>query len=751
RFNPDTEEWTVYDLPDAENQIPYALNIDAKGFVWICGTGNDTLNRFDPKTERLVEFRLPTRVSYTREIEFDDDGNVWTSTSGPARHMERGFGQIIKLEINDVSSEGGIKLTGRRVKAQHLAKADQYEDPYKNSDMGELLRKIADTDLPDAYDPSKGRNPKESHEIHQGYVDRRMAQLSEEQRGRVGRLWQEQRRINKQMKNAGASFVRILEWVAKEAGLEKTSSIEKKTRIHRLQTHQRSLFDAFAYVNRIPTKPNEGESPEDLAGRIYGRLANQEGRVLVKLPDGFSLEAYHGFKTFLGSEGDAQVTNCVSCHALPDFSDSREHVTNADAPGTKTVALRNLRRTDSQIRETIQSKIDLGIKKKATAGLSVDPACGRMDIGSADIPSLIAFLKTLHDVDDDQFRKLILSAQVVDVTKPINTRAGIQGSVRYDGPRPERRRIALREKGGKLSDCHELHKEGLLGEELLVDDKMGIANVFVYVKKGHKIQNYAAPKQPAVLDQVGCMFRPRVQGIMVGQPLVMKNGDPVLHNVRSLSFRNRPFNIAQPADSPERSKVFRKREKAVMIQCDLHPWMRAWYFVMDHPWFAVTDEQGNFSIDGLEPGEYKLAAWHEELGEQTITVDTRQSATVSFSFRPVKSNIIEAKTAAPATVTLDNASAPSDSARKPRPFVRNWSPGDFATIESRLSDSRLKPSLATGRQVFDEAGCIKCHVRKGVGEKYGPDLTEVKKRFAGNKLVEQILNPSLEIHKDFQT
>ena len=100
KFDPKTEKWTVYDLPNAENQIPYALNIDPKGYVWICGTGSDSLHRFDPKTEKLVEFRLPSRVTYTREIEFDAEGNLWTCNSnGPARHTERGYGSIIKLEI----------------------------------------------------------------------------------------------------------------------------------------------------------------------------------------------------------------------------------------------------------------------------------------------------------------------------------------------------------------------------------------------------------------------------------------------------------------------------------------------------------------------------------------------------------------------------------------------------------------------------------------------------------------------------
>ena len=107
-FNPKTEKWKVYELPDADNQIPYALNIDPKGYVWICGTNSDSLHRFDPKTEERVEFRLPSRVTYTREIEFDEEGNLWTCNSnGPARHSERGFGSIIKLEIVGDKLAGG--------------------------------------------------------------------------------------------------------------------------------------------------------------------------------------------------------------------------------------------------------------------------------------------------------------------------------------------------------------------------------------------------------------------------------------------------------------------------------------------------------------------------------------------------------------------------------------------------------------------------------------------------------------------
>ena len=102
KFDPRTEKWKIYKLPNAENQTPYALNIDPKGYIWICGTNSDSLIRFDPKTEKMAHFRMPSRVTYTREIEFDEEGNIWTCNSnGPARHTERGYGSIIKLELID--------------------------------------------------------------------------------------------------------------------------------------------------------------------------------------------------------------------------------------------------------------------------------------------------------------------------------------------------------------------------------------------------------------------------------------------------------------------------------------------------------------------------------------------------------------------------------------------------------------------------------------------------------------------------
>jgi virginiamycin B lyase len=204
KFDPNTEYWTVYELPDAENQIPYALNVDKDGIVWICGTGNDTINRFDPVTETFVEFRLPTRVSYTREIEFDDDGNVWTSTSGPARHMERGVGAVIRISLpKTLPAGGGLKLAPKHYEGTHdIGNLATSHKP--KPDNSALFARIDKTEMPAAY----AKMP------HQKYVDRRMAEMPQQNRGRVGQLWNEFRKANPARNRDGQMFIRILEHVA---------------------------------------------------------------------------------------------------------------------------------------------------------------------------------------------------------------------------------------------------------------------------------------------------------------------------------------------------------------------------------------------------------------------------------------------------------------------------------------------------------------------------------------------------------
>jgi len=199
---------------------------------------------------------------------------------------------------------------------------------------------------------------------------------------------------------------------AAESG--KNASIEAKTRIHRLATTRRSVFDAFAYVNRIPEKPYDDETAEEFAGRIFGRLANQEGRVLLKAPPRMNRLAYDGFKTFLRYEGAASVGNCAACHTPADFTDGKSHVVSNGGIAKPTPSLRNLVKRRVDIGKTLLHKLETSRQKRLGKADEVSDAYSAMKLSERDVRGLAAFLKLLEDVPDDRFRKLILDAKVLN-------------------------------------------------------------------------------------------------------------------------------------------------------------------------------------------------------------------------------------------------------------------------------------------------------------------------------------------------
>jgi hypothetical protein len=137
-----------------------------------------------------------------------------------------------------------------------------------------------------------------------------------------------------------------------------------------------------------------------------------------------------------------------------------------------------------------------------------------------------------------------------------------------------------------------------------------------------------------VLDQDGCVYKPHVMGIMVGQPYRILNSDGILHNVHTLPKINPTFNRGQPATVEEMTTTFSKPEAMFQVKCDVHPWMSAYVGVFTHPFFSVTGTDGRFTISGLPAGTYEITAWHERLGEQTasIAVDDDDTTTRDFTF-----------------------------------------------------------------------------------------------------------------------
>jgi hypothetical protein len=207
---------------------------------------------------------------------------------------------------------------------------------------------------------------------------------------------------------------------------------------------------------------------------------------------------------------------------------------------------------------------------------------------------------------------------------PAPTGSGvIQGTVKFEGTPPGPEPWA----GSGNADCKGLHGDTIQ----LVNVKDGkLQDVFVYVKEGLPKGSYPAPTQPVVFDQKACEFSPRVFGMMAGQPMAIGNSDRLLHNVKSPEF-----NQAFPFGAKKEMKL---NEIAVMatIKCDVHPWMRAYAGVVEHPYFMVTKDDGAYSIKGLVDGEFTLAAWHEKLGtqEKKVKVAGGTPATVDFEFKP---------------------------------------------------------------------------------------------------------------------
>jgi plastocyanin len=182
--------------------------------------------------------------------------------------------------------------------------------------------------------------------------------------------------------------------------------------------------------------------------------------------------------------------------------------------------------------------------------------------------------------------------------------------------------------------CQSQHPTPATDEEVVVGPAGELANVFVYVKdiKG----SFPPPSTPVVLDQKGCQYHPHVGAVMVGQPLEIKNSDNTLHNVHAMPNVNSQFNEGQPVQGMTSDKKFEKPEiTPFKVKCDVHGWMKSWWAVMPHPYYAVSQMNGQFTIPNLPPGTYTLVAWHEKYGqqEQQITVGAKESKAVNFSFK----------------------------------------------------------------------------------------------------------------------
>lgn len=175
---------------------------------------------------------------------------------------------------------------------------------------------------------------------------------------------------------------------------------------------------------------------------------------------------------------------------------------------------------------------------------------------------------------------------------------------------------------------------GVTEEKIVVNDG-GLANVVISVSKGLDGYTFADASGKVSITQKGCQYIPHVIAMQAGQEISISNGDDTVHNVHSYSKRNQGFNQAQPAGAAAIEKKMGRKDKLFPIKCDMHSWMNCFVVVFDHPFYTVSDANGNFTLPKLPAGTYTLTAEHESLDKQeaTVTVDANGKATADFSFK----------------------------------------------------------------------------------------------------------------------
>ncbi|RPH35698.1 MAG: hypothetical protein EHM91_16885, partial [Planctomycetota bacterium] len=206
--------------------------------------------------------------------------------------------------------------------------------------------------------------------------------------------------------------------------------------------------------------------------------------------------------------------------------------------------------------------------------------------------------------------------------------ATLTGSLKIKGEIPKRRKIS----SNADPKCAAVHGgDGIFSEEVVADAAGNVQWGFVYVKDGLGELKVTPPKTPVIVEQRGCRFVPHVTGVMIGQDLMFRNQDPLMHIVHVSPRQNKEFGFSQAKVGEERAKQFTAKE-TIRLFCDVHPWMVAWIVVLDHPFYAVTGADGKYKIKDLPPGKYTIEAWHESYKAvtQELEVKGKEAKTANF-------------------------------------------------------------------------------------------------------------------------
>jgi plastocyanin len=211
----------------------------------------------------------------------------------------------------------------------------------------------------------------------------------------------------------------------------------------------------------------------------------------------------------------------------------------------------------------------------------------------------------------------------------------ISGTVKLDGTAPHMKGIDM----SKDPYCAKYHANSPAQLELVVVGKNGgLENVVLYLSEGlsPEAANQKASATP-VFDQKGCQYMPHVIAVNPGEEYKVTTGDQTAHNIHpepNPMTGNIPWNRSQPPGAPPIVQSWKAPEIAIPVKCNIHPWMHGYHAVVKGP-YAVTDDNGSYTIENVPPGSYTVTAWQETYGAQTqkVTVAGGQAAKADFTFK----------------------------------------------------------------------------------------------------------------------
>jgi plastocyanin len=202
----------------------------------------------------------------------------------------------------------------------------------------------------------------------------------------------------------------------------------------------------------------------------------------------------------------------------------------------------------------------------------------------------------------------------------------IVATVKFSGKAPEMKVPKKRKEAELCKDKAIVYNAVLVKDGKLKDVFVGIAP--------EQVQGEYEASTTASLDQKDCMYEPRIQGVLAGQAINIKNSDGTLHNVNAGFGTKTLFNTAQPKGAPDLKKEDFDDLGVYKFKCDVHPWMRSFVVVSDNPFYGITAADGTVKIEKVPAGKWKLMAWHSQYGKKEASIEVKDGEVkVEFEFK----------------------------------------------------------------------------------------------------------------------